>query len=114
MNYVSLIVKIIEEPKQQFLGYKQYLTVTKLTGKYTARRNKNYINIIKIKAWGKLAYQVKEYYNVNDYILVEGFISIKKEEENANSPLIVEITAKRVFPFLMESIKPTANSSILF
>ena len=113
MNCVSLILKIVEEPKQQFFGYKSSLTVTKLTGKYIVRRNRNYINTIKVKTWGKLAYQVKEYYSVNDYILIEGFLQIKKEEENSNSPQTIELTAERIFPFLMDSATSPTNSSIL-
>ena len=114
MNSISLIIKIIEEPTQQFLGYNNNLTVTEIIGKYVARRNRDYINTVKIKVWGNLGSQIKQHYNIGDYILVEGFINIKNEKSRTTPNLNVEIVAKRIYPFLLDSQKNKENSSLLF
>ena len=105
MNYVSFIVKILEEPQQQFLGYEDYLTVTEFNGQYVTIQNQDHSNTIKIKIWGNLAYQIKEYYHINDYILVEGIITIKNNQHWYTPNFYPEITAKRIYPFLLNSNK---------
>jgi hypothetical protein len=49
--------------------------------------------------WGNLARDVLEYYKVNDYIIIEGYLSISKKKKSKK----VEITVLKAYPFLLTS-----------
>ena len=71
MNYACLIVKIVKEPQQQFFGYDLKLTMTEFTGKYVLGRNRKHVDLIKVKIWGDLAYQVKVFYKLKKSFLIK-------------------------------------------
>nr|YP_009029357.1 hypothetical protein [Leptocylindrus danicus]AGH28888.1 hypothetical protein [Leptocylindrus danicus] len=96
MNYACLIVKIVKEPEQQFFGHDLKLTMTEFTGKYVLGRNRKHVDLIKVKIWGDLAYQVKEFYKLNDYLIVEGFISLQNQK-------FIDMSVQRIYPFLLSS-----------
>jgi len=99
-NYFSGIVKILENPVQNFINEKTLKTTFRVEISQI-RKNK----IVSIIFWGNLAREVKNYYQVNDYILIEGYIAIQKKDSNLanqNSQNIV-ITVLKVYPFLLES-----------
>jgi hypothetical protein len=73
-NYFSGIVKILETPIKNFINKK----TVKLTIRVEIpqiRKNK----IVYLRFWGNLAQEVKNYYQINDYILIEGYILIEKK-----------------------------------
>lgn len=99
-NYFSGIVKILENPIQSFINDKT-LTTTFRVEIPQIRQNK----IVSLVFWGNLANEVKNYYQVNDYILIEGYTSIeKKSSEFLNkNPRKIIITVLKVYPFLLKS-----------
>ena len=99
-NYFSGIVKILENPTSKFIN-KKTLTTTFRVEIPQIRQNK----IVSLVFWGNLANEVKNYYQINDYILIEGYTSIKNKNApslNKNSKKIV-ITVLKVHPFLLKA-----------
>jgi hypothetical protein len=108
-NYFSGIVKILENPVQSFINNKT-LTTTFQAEIPQIRENK----IVSLVFWGNLAQEVKNYYQVSDYILIEGYVSIKINNTNLldkNSKKVI-ITVLKVSPFLLKSnIQARKNSN---
>lgn len=102
LNYVGGIVKILELPKIKL--NKQKILFTQFKVQLPQRRKKR-ANSIAIIIVGKyLAEDIVKYYHVNDYILVEGFISLKKIKVNSkkrNKFKYFQINVRKVFPFFL-------------
>lgn len=98
-NYIGGIVKIIETPKQSSL--KNNITIVKFRVQLPQVRGSRIVNLT---FWGNLANDVINYYKVNDYILIEGYISLREKLSLSSKPQTskkTEITVLRVFPFLL-------------
>jgi single-stranded DNA-binding protein len=100
-NYISSIVKILESPNQRL--FNSTIPVTKFRVQFPQIRNSQTINLI---FWGNLARDVRSYYQINDYIMVEGYLSLNnkhllnKVKQNSKQ---FEITVLKVYPFLLSS-----------
>jgi len=69
MNYTSFMVKVIGKPEQSF--FDNDISVTEMIAKFYQFRDNSY-NICKLSIWGNLSYDVMQYYQINDYLIVEG------------------------------------------
>ena len=69
------MIKIIGEPQQSF--FDNDISVTEILARFYQFRENSY-NICKIVIWGSLSYDVMQYYQLNDYLIVEGYISQRK------------------------------------
>jgi single-stranded DNA-binding protein len=99
MNHIGAIVKILETPKQKFIN--SNTLVIKFRVQLPQVRK---IRIVELVLWGNLANSVLNYYKVNDYILIEGYISFRENASSNknNKPLKkVTITVLKVYPFLL-------------
>lgn len=100
MNYMGAIVKILETPKQKVIN--SNTLVIKFRAQLPQVRKSR---IVKLVIWGKLARAVLDYYKVNDYILIEGYVSLRDNNNNLNrnkKPLKnVTISVLKVYPFLL-------------
>ena len=99
-NYFSAIVKILENPQQKILKDKFPVTIFRAELPQI-KTNK----IITVRFWGNLANEIKNYYQINDYILIEGYISLlnKKNKKLINkTSKKVTVTVKKVYPFLLK------------
>jgi single-stranded DNA-binding protein len=98
-NYIGGIVKILEVPKQKFLN--NTTAVTEFRVQLPQVRNTTIVHLI---FWGNLARDVATYYKINDYILIEGYLSLR---DKGSSNLIaqpskqIEITVLKLYPFLL-------------
>ena len=103
-SYFSGIVKILENPKQKVVNNK--IISTKFRVLIPQIRIDKSPKIIVLVFWGNLASDVKNYYQINDYILIEGYVSIKTNKTTdsmiLNSKKII-ITILKVYPFLLKS-----------
>ena len=100
-NYFSGIVKILENPIQKI--NKNKTVVTKLRVEVPQIRKSKIACLI---FWGNLASTIKNYYQINDYILIEGYLSIQNKKkfsfkEKNYKP--ITITILKVYPFLLKS-----------
>ena len=108
INYFSGIVKVLEIPTQTFL--KDQITITRVRAQFPQFRNNQFITL---QVWGNLALTIKDYYKPNDYILIEGYISIRNKtnvnvtQRNLQS---VNITVLKIYPFILKSTQ--SNSKV--
>ena len=105
MNYTSFIVKILKEPEQYFL--QNNTVVTKILVKFIDSRTKtlNKKDTFRISIWENLLHETIKYYNPNDYIVIEGYISLRPSLISENSPSKmdkeIEISVFKHYPFLL-------------
>ena len=105
-NYFFGIVKILENPKQKIFDNNRITTECRAL--IPQIRKKKVPSIILLVFWGNLARDVTNYYQINDYILVEGYVSIKKNKSKeidirGSNLKKVLITVLKVYPFLLKS-----------
>ena len=99
-NYFSGIIKILENPTQSFINDKTLKTTIRAEIPQI-RKNK----IISLVFWGNLANEINNYYQINDYILIEGYSSIVKKDSELwkKTPSKMIITVLKIYPFLLNS-----------
>jgi len=101
MNYSNFIVKIVEEPTRENL--KSDIPVTDMLVKFSQIREKKSFQTFRVFVWGNLAEDVVEYYHIDDYIIIEGYISLNRNfSENLVSRMNtqVQISVRKIYPFL--------------
>jgi len=100
-NYFSGIVKLLENPRQMSLKKKMLVTTFRVEVPQI-RKNK----IISVVFWGNLGRDVKNYYKMNDYILIEGYVSIRNKKNRkliTKSSKTVTVTVLKVYPLVLKS-----------
>lgn len=95
-NYIGCIVKILETPKQKIV--KKNISITQFRVQLPQTRNKS-TTIARLTFWANLARDVSDSYKMNDYIIIEGYLSITKKKKSKK----VEITVLKVYPFFLTS-----------
>ena len=98
-NYIGGVVKILETPRQKI--FDNNILVAKFRVQFPQLQNTRVINLT---FCGNLARDVINYYKVNDYILIEGYLSLHNQRiRNLAFPKFkkVNITVLRVYPFLL-------------
>ena len=106
MNYIGAIVKILEIPKPKFIN--SNTLVIKIRVQLSQVRK---IRTVRLVIWGNLAREVLNYYKINDYILIEGYVSLQDTisyNQNRKSLKKVTINALKVYPFLL-NYNPSIN-----
>ena len=100
-NYIGSIVKILENPSK--ILFKNNIPIIQFRVQLPQVKNNRIINLTLL---GNLARDVAKYYKINDYIIIEGYLSIRNKRVN-NSKIQnskrVEITVLKVYPFLLNS-----------
>jgi hypothetical protein len=104
MNYATFTVKVIKNSGQSF--FSDGTALTELSVQLPQVRKSNTKIILQLSIWGKLSYDVVKYYQPDDYIIIEGYISIR----NINSDRIVnslnkevEISVFKLYPLFLKS-----------
>ena len=104
MNYVIFTVKVIKNSGQSF--FSDGTSLTELTVQLPQIRKNNSKIIMQISVWGKLSYDVAKYYQPDDYIIIEGYISIR----NLNTDRVINLSDKQIeisvfkpYPLLLKS-----------
>ena len=104
MNYVILAVKVIKNSGQSFFA--DGTSLTELTVQLPQTRKNNTTIILQVSIWGKLSYDVAKYYQSEDYIVIEGYISIRNINTDRIINLLdkqVEISVFKLYPLLLKS-----------
>jgi len=104
MNYSIFVVKIIKNPEQSF--FKDGTSVTEFPVQLSQIRKNTIEIILQVSAWGKLGCDVMEYYNINDYIIIEGYISIRTGNyddlpNSVNKQL--EVSVFKIYPLFLKT-----------
>lgn len=104
MNYISCIIKILEIPIIE--SYPDNIKMAKFRVQLPNVRNKiQSLIVINSQVWGDLAYDVINYYRVNDYALVEGYLLTSSDNKNNQGLITINITKLYPFLFALESGK---------
>jgi len=90
-NYFSGTVKLLDNPIQKLI--KHNVLTTQLWVELPQFRQKN--RCVLLIFWGNLGDEVKKFYQINDYIFIEGYTSIKKTNLKLNK---IVITGLKVYP----------------
>jgi hypothetical protein len=98
-NYMGGVIKILEPPKQKIL--KNNILVTQFRAQIPQIRS---TRIVTLTFWGNLARDVMTYYKMNDYLIIEGYLSLR-DKKNPNLTISkskkIEITVLKVYPFFL-------------
>ena len=99
MNYIEGIVRILETPKQSFSN--KNIIISRVRVQLPQLRS---TQVVKLIFWGSLARDISNYYQINDYILIEGYLSTRNTK-NLNSKVSqkIEITVLKVYPVFLNS-----------
>jgi hypothetical protein len=104
MNYISCIIQILEIPKIE--SYSDNIEMVKFRVQLPYVRNKTQSPIIvNSRIWGDLGYDVLNYYRVNDYALVEGYLCSSSDNNQNKESITINITKLYPFLFVLESHK---------
>ena len=76
-NYVVSVVKILEKPVQTIISDK--IVRTNFRGQLAQVRN---LQIAHFVFWGNSADDILNNYQVNDYIMIEGYLSLPNKTNN--------------------------------
>lgn len=101
MNYVNFIVKILEKPKQTV--FNNEICVTRFIAESSKIENQKMETMFNIAVWGKYSDDISKYFFVDDYIIIEGYISLSNiplSDKNSFVNKQIEISAFKVYPFL--------------
>ena len=91
-NYFSGTVKLLENPIQKLT--KQKILTTRIWVELPQfQKNKRILLIF----WGNLGDEVKNFYQINDYIFIEGYTSIKKTNLKLNKIVITGLKVYSIF-----------------
>jgi len=104
-NSIGGVVKVLETPKQEIIN--NNILVTRFRVQFPQVRNNC---IVHLKFWGNLARDVTTYYKINDYILIEGYLSLKDNQIDNSSIQMskkIEITVLKIYPFLLSYDRST-------
>lgn len=110
MNYANFIVKIISKPEKSF--FDENLLVIEISAKFPQIQKKKSNEIIHLSIWTTKNDNLDNYYQINDYIIIEGYISLRESNLNYSNLLknnYVEISVFKIYPFLLninQIIKP--------
>jgi single-stranded DNA-binding protein len=104
MNYAIFTVKVIKNSGQSF--FSDGTSLTELTVQLPQVRKNNSKAILQVAIWGKLSYDAAKYYQPDDYIIIEGYISIRNVDTNSVVNLLnkqVEISVFKLYPLFLKS-----------
>nr|YP_011005681.1 hypothetical protein V2479_pgp011 [Cutleria multifida]WAM62685.1 hypothetical protein [Cutleria multifida] len=95
MNHALFVVKVIKNPIH--LIYKELETI-EIKVEFPAPRQKNSKNQLTLLLWGSYREDFLKYYKVQDYLIVEGILTLKGYQNEDNE---VKVIVKRLYPFLL-------------
>tara|TARA_B100000780_G_scaffold11187_1_gene7698 strand:- start:1495 stop:1800 length:306 start_codon:yes stop_codon:yes gene_type:complete len=99
MNYGIFLIKIIKKPQQNCFDGE--ITVTEIIGEFYPTQNSTFETKITLLIWGNSTYDTVKYYKENDYIIVEGYLSLRNplcENTGQTSYKQIEISSFKVYP----------------
>lgn len=101
INTIGGVVKVLEKPKQKIINNNTYITRFRVQFPQVRKNSLVYLTF-----WGNLARDVAKYYKINDYLLIEGYLSVNSKQ-TLNFPRklskTIEIKVLKVYPFLLSS-----------
>lgn len=105
INYIGAIVRILEIPALQV--NKNEISFTKFRVQLPQLRVKQSKTILTLLVSGNLAQDIVKYYQVNDYVLIEGYLSVRKSfYQKQNIKEFLQVNVFKIFPLFLNT-KPS-------
>ena len=102
MNFIICTVRLLEIPKIKL--YQTIIPFAKCRVEIPQARNRQIKSIVEAEIWGKLVYDLKNYYRVNDILIIEGYFSNDYFCKNLNSnKTCIKLNILRFYPFFIEN-----------
>ena len=100
INSIVGVVRILEPPRQTKTLNNILLTELRVQ---VPQSQKTQRNIISLVVWGNLVQDIIKYYKVNDYILIEGYLSIRngKKQNISFKRKKIQITVLKIYPLVL-------------
>nr|QWK41912.1 hypothetical protein [Protohalopteris sp.] len=95
MNHAIFLVKLITNPVH--LSYNAHHTI-ELGVQFAGATHKNFKNELTLILWGYHRDDFLKYYKIQDYLVVEGILTVKDYKTDETK---LKIIAKRIYPFLL-------------
>ena len=119
MNNSTFIIKLIEDPEQS--SFENSIRVTEVVAQFATKYKKTTPNknILRISAWGDLSDNLVKHFRKNDFLVVEGIISLRDNYYFNNAQQgqkkIVEITLTGFYPYFSNSLeqKPLTSLNVI-
>lgn len=103
MNYSIFIVKLLKKAEQGF--FEDGTTVSEVLVEFYDINQPLSVEKLQVSLWGELSQEIIENYVVNDYILIEGYLSYGDTNMDDLSNQMqnqLELTAVKLYPFLLK------------
>lgn len=103
LNYFNGVVRILEIPEEKILNDK--FSIIRCRVQLSQTRGKR---AVMLNAWTKFTKDTLKNYTTNDYLLVEGYLSLKTSSKKRLSYKIfkkVHVNAIRIYPYVLNSNK---------
>jgi hypothetical protein len=105
MNHTILLVKIVTPPIKS--SFKDGFYVTEMQVKFVPIKTKlNSNDVIHLSIWDNLSSDTVKYYKVNEYIIIEGYISIRENLfnlSNYSNSNQISISVTNLYPIFQKS-----------
>lgn len=100
MNSCIFIVKILTAPVQSFFSDNTTVVEAIVEFPKLPKQNKQNFDEIRISVWGNLGIDLHKYYRIGDYVIIDGFLSLRSTSDNKldKEP---EFTVLKLYPFLL-------------
>ncbi len=98
MNTSIFIVKIISQPIQSF--FIGDISIVELIVEFPKVKKKSFQDI-RLSIWGDLGGDICKYYQIGDYVIVEGFLSLRTNVSDSSLDTESEFTVIKFYPFLL-------------
>lgn len=100
MNYSIFIVKILTKPIQSFFSDNTSVVETTVQFSPIRKKKKETFDEFRLSVWGNVGNDLSKYYRIGDYIIIEGFLSLRSlsDEKIDKEP---EFTVLKLYPFLL-------------
>ncbi len=98
MNTSIFIVKLISPPIQSF--FIGDISIVELIVEFPKAKKKSFQDI-RLSIWGDLGGDISKYYQIGDYVIVEGFLSLRTNISRITLDKEPEFTIIKIYPFLL-------------
>ena len=103
-NYISGIVKILEPPTQIFFNKNNNNEIVEPLKCRAQLSQARFNNMVELVFYGQLSDNIKNYYETNDYLIIEGYVSFRKNNTSKKSSgKKVQIIVTKAHPFLLRN-----------
>ena len=102
INHFGGIVRVLETPNNSSIFGDNDKLMTKVRVQLPQTRNTQIVELI---FWGYLASDIATFYKANDYLLIEGYLSLPVKLDSKR----VEITVLKVYPFTVDYNQKSLN-----